>query len=183
MDIVIKEMVNGDQNKFANLDDSFVIDSALELFVQNQKVSYTVKGLPSYTKSYQDDPTEEMSDKDYLAYIDDPNKIIFLAFVESGLAGKVMVKRNWNEFAYIEDLQVDSRYRRHGVGRMLVEKVKQWALDRSLSGIMLETQNTNVRACKFYESLGFVIGGFDFCLYKAVQQVEETAIYWYLLFD
>lgn len=149
----------------------------------DQKVSYTIKKIPCYTKSYQDDPTEDISNQDDWSYMNNPDQAIFLAFVKNELAGKVVVRRNWNAFASIEDIHVDRSYRRLGVGRRLVEKAKQWVMDQDLAGIMLETQNTNVRACKFYESLGFVIGGFDFCVYKGIQSTEETAIYWYLLFD
>ncbi len=48
---------------------------------------------------------------------------------------------------------------------------------------MLETQDNNVGACKFYESCGFQLKGFDTSLYKAIDQVKnEIALYWYLLF-
>lgn len=54
--------------------------------------------------------------------------------------------------------------------------------DGGMAGIMLETQNNNVRACKFYESCGFVIGGFDSYFYKGLDnESDEIAIYWYLL--
>lgn len=183
MDILIREMMNGDQNKCADLDASFIVDSALVLSVKDQKVSYTVEAVSSYRKSYQDDPSEEITSNDYMSYINNPNQIIFLAFAGNHLIGQVKVKRNWNEYAHLEDLHVDSRYRRHGVGRKLIAKVKKWALYKGIPGLMLETQNTNVRACKFYESLGFVIGGFDFYVYKNVQPIDETAIYWYLMLD
>ena len=43
-----------------------------------------------------------------------------------------------------------------------------------MPGIMLETQNNNVAACKFYEKCGFVIGGFDFLGYKGwIRQVMK----------
>ena len=54
---------------------------------------------------------------------------------------------------------------------------------RQHAGIMLETQNNNVAACKFYEKCGFVIGGFDFLVYKGLDiENDEVAIYWYLYF-
>lgn len=35
-------------------------------------------------------------------------------------------------------------------------------------------------ACLFYESCGFVIGGFDARLYKNIEKIsDEIAIYWY----
>lgn len=97
--------------------------------------------------------------------------------------GQVVVKRNWNDYAYIEDIKVDKRFRRYGIGRKLIEQVKCWAKDRGMPGIMLETQNNNVSACKFYESCGFFIGGFDMCVYKGMHKhTDEIAVYWYFIF-
>jgi ribosomal protein S18 acetylase RimI-like enzyme len=55
---------------------------------------------------------------------------------------------------YIEDIKVDLNFRRYGIGKKLMEYAKHWAIRRGLLGMMLETQNTNVRACQFYESCG-----------------------------
>jgi ribosomal protein S18 acetylase RimI-like enzyme len=55
---------------------------------------------------------------------------------------------------------------------------------RGLPGIMLETQNNNIGACKFYERCGFQLGEFDKFLYKGLEEeMTETAMYWYLLLD
>ncbi|MNC51321.1 Acetyltransferase (GNAT) family protein [compost metagenome] len=68
--------------------------------------------------------------------------------------------------------------------RQLMEQAKRWALERELPGVMLETQSINVRACRFYESRGFVIGGFDQYVYKGIPVVSgEAAVYWYLHFE
>ena len=61
-------------------------------------------------------------------------------------------------------------------------QAKQWARERNLAGIMLETQNNNVSACKFYERCGFRLEGFDQYLYKGVNlETDEIALYWYLI--
>jgi ribosomal protein S18 acetylase RimI-like enzyme len=181
MDIFIREMRNGDQNKSMNVDESFIVDSALVLSAKGQEISYTIKEIPSYRKSYIND--EDITE-DYFTYIDNQNKVIYLAFIEDQVVGQIILKRNWNEYAYVEELKVDARFRRHGIGRRLIEQAKQWAQSQKMPGMMLETQNNNVRACKFYESCGFVIGGFDFCVYKGIdKQNDETAIYWYLMFE
>ena len=59
---------------------------------------------------------------------------------------------------------------------------KKWSQEKKLKGIMLETQNTNVGACKFFEKCDFVLGGFDKYLYQGLQKgTEEIALYWYYL--
>jgi ribosomal protein S18 acetylase RimI-like enzyme len=184
MDIFIREMKKRDLNKSMNMDASFIVDSALVLSVTGQEISYTVKEVPSYRKNYIGEPYEEMSNEDYSTYIDSQHKIIYLAFVGSQVVGQIILKRNWNQYAYVEELKVDVLFRMHGIGRKLIEQAKQWAQFHKMPGIMLETQNNNVRACKFYESCGFVIGGFDFCVYKGIdKQNDESAIYWYLVFE
>jgi ribosomal protein S18 acetylase RimI-like enzyme len=63
-------------------------------------------------------------------------------------------------------------------------QAKQWTRERNLAGIMLETQNNNVSACKFYENCGFRLEGFDKYLYKSInRETDEVALYWYLLFE
>ena len=47
----------------------------------------------------------------------------------------------------------------------------------------LETQNINVAACRLYASCGFVLAGFDGCLYRGVMPgTRENALFWYLVF-
>jgi ribosomal protein S18 acetylase RimI-like enzyme len=69
------------------------------------------------------------------------------------------------------------------VGRALLQHVIQWAKSRQLPGVMLETQNNNVAACRLYESCGFQLGGFDRCLYLGLNPgTDEIALYWYFCF-
>ncbi|MEC2478972.1 streptothricin N-acetyltransferase SatA, partial [Bacillus cereus] len=99
------------------------------------------------------------------------------------IIGLMVLKKNWNHYAYIEDITVDKKYRTLGVGKRLVDQAKQWAKKGNMPGIMLETQNNNVAACKFYEKCGFVIGGCDFLVYKGLGiENDEVEIYWYLHF-
>ena len=39
----------------------------------------------------------------------------------------MVLKKNWNHYAYIEDITVDKKYRTLGVGKRLVDQAKQWA--------------------------------------------------------
>jgi ribosomal protein S18 acetylase RimI-like enzyme len=83
---------------------------------------------------------------------------------------------------YIEDIRVDPDFRRHGIGKLLIDTAIHWAKKMFTHGIMLETQNTNVQACLFYRKCGFVLGGFDYLIYKGVEREEdEIAVFWYYL--
>ncbi|SDY88574.1 MULTISPECIES: GNAT family N-acetyltransferase [unclassified Bacillus (in: firmicutes)] len=184
MDIVIRKLELEDLNEFPEIDDSFTVDSKLVLSLGaiNQQIEYTVQEIPSYEKNYSDD-IYKGDEIDYSEYVNNPDQIIFLAVMNHQIIGMIILKRNWNGFAYVEDITVDKQFRQLGVGRKLIERAKQWAQACEMPGIMLETQCNNVRACNFYESCGFVIGGFDFLVYKGInEQSDEVAIYWYLRF-
>ncbi|EEM10803.1 MULTISPECIES: GNAT family N-acetyltransferase [Bacillus] len=187
MDIFIRKLEIKDLNKIPEIDDSFTVDSKLVLSLEakNQRIEYTVREIPSYEKTYSEDiyKEDQENDLDYSEYVNNLDKIIYLAFMNHQIIGMIILKRNWNSFAYVEDIKVDKQFRQRGVGRKLIEQAKHWAQACEMPGIMLETQSNNVRACKFYENCGFVIGGFDFLVYKGIhEQNDEVAIYWYLRF-
>jgi ribosomal protein S18 acetylase RimI-like enzyme len=155
----------------------FIIDAKLVLQVENDKIGYTIMEVPGTKKLYGKDNI------DYTTYIDNPEKVIFLGYVEGQIAGQIILRKNWNRYAYIEDIVVDVKFRRQGIGKGLISETKRWAQERNLAGIMLETQDNNVRACKFYESCGFQLRGFDTYLYKGINSdSDEVGLYWYLFF-
>jgi len=71
----------------------------------------------------------------------------------------------WNSRAILHHLYIDAAQRKQGVGKRLVAEVVQWAATTPARCLWLETQNTNVPAIEFYESLGFSLCGFDTTLY------------------
>ena len=158
-------------------DGVFTINSKLCLEAENDVIRYTVVSIPGRQKRY---APEEIN---YGSYLTNPDKTIFLAYVDGQLAGQIILRKNWNHYAYIEDIAVDVHFRNGGVGRALMNEAIQWAKAGQLPGIMLETQNNNVQACHFYEHCGFKLGGFDTNLYKGINEnTEEIALYWYLIF-
>ncbi|MFM9281170.1 GNAT family N-acetyltransferase [Paenibacillus jiagnxiensis] len=181
MDILIRELAAGDEDRGININDSFIVNSALVLSMTGQQIEYTVKEIPAYEKSYDNDQFAE--ETDYSEYIGNPDQICYLALAENRVVGQILLQRNWNKYAYVADIKVDTHYRGYGIGRKLIEQAKSWAKECGMPGIMLETQSNNVQACKFYESCGFVIGGFDSYVYRALDKPsDEIALYWYLVF-
>lgn len=184
MNISIEELTNLQQLPEQLIDDSFRIDSVLVITGTDQGIQYEVKPVPSYTKSYSEQQEDDADDIDYSTYIDHPDQKIFIAYAGNRVAGLIVLKRNWNHYGYIEDIKVDRQFRRYGIGRQLIDKAKSWAKSGGMPGLMLETQNNNVQACRFYESCGFVLGGFDSFVYKGFNKnKDEVALYWYFLFE
>lgn len=156
---------------------SFPVHSKLVLSAGEGRIGYTIQDVPPYTKQY------GMEAFDPNSYLDDPDKVILFAYVDEELAGQIRIRKSWNGYAYIDDIAVDKDYRRQGVGRRLIQSAIAWAKEKGFPGIMLETQDNNVPACKLYEACGFVLGGFDLYAYRNSPEVkDEVALYWYLIF-
>ena len=178
MNIRIEE-VNGKNIKDVNKADGlFIIDSKLNLNLIDNEISYTIEKTEVSEKRYGE------WEEDYKSYIDNDHKTIYLAYIDKRVVGQIVLKKNWNNYAFIEDIRVDLNHRKASIGKMLICFAKDWAAAKNLPGIMLETQNNNVRACRFYESCGFKIGGFDKMLYKGINnENDEIAIYYYYIFN
>lgn len=177
MEIGIRKIDLYNQEDFGRCDNSSTVNSKLLLNAEDGRISYTIVDVLPYRKSYGVQRT------DYAEYADSSHHNICFAYVNDELAGQTHVQESWNKYAYISDLVVDTKYRRQGVGRALIENNIQWAKERGLPGLMLETQNNNVPACQLYESCGFELRGFDTHLYKGLDpNTDEIALYWYLIF-
>jgi ribosomal protein S18 acetylase RimI-like enzyme len=142
-------------------------------------------GVWSYEEELYDTPTEIRfpDDKlDWSAYIDSSEKIVLLAFHEDACIGQIRLVKDWNRFAYIENIAVKKDFRKSGVGHLLLEAAETWAKEQSLIGLSLEAQNDNLIACRFYVKEGFVLGGVDTLKQSANSNIDLT-LYWYKLFE
>ena len=176
-EIVIQRLTAANQADLNRCDNAFTVEAELCLAAEDGRISYTVQPVTPYEKRY----GPEVHDAQ--AYTSKPDHAAWLAYVDGQLAGQILVHENWNRLALIWDIAVDPPFRRLGAGRRLIGQAVGWARGRGLPGVMLETQNINVAACRLYESCGFVLGGFDACLYRGVMPgTREIALFWYLLF-
>ena len=116
------------------------------------------------------------------AYIDSPEQIIYFYYDENACIGQIEIKKNWNKYALIRDISVSQSSRGKGVGSALIHKAIEWAKQKNLGGLMLETQDTNVLACRFYQKLGFQIGAVDTMVYANFNNNDEKAVFWYMKF-
>ncbi|WP_407952328.1 GNAT family N-acetyltransferase [Enterococcus faecium] len=94
--------------------------------------------------------------------------------------GKI-IPRYENE-NWIEDIAVCKDFRGQGIGSALINISIEWAKHKNLHGLMLETQDNNLIACKFYHNCGFKIGSVDTMLYANFENNFEKAVFWYLRF-
>jgi ribosomal protein S18 acetylase RimI-like enzyme len=98
------------------------------------------------------------------AILADQNAALFVAEHEGQIIGVVHVSIQASpdipivvprRYAVIVDLVVAKRSRRFGIGRSLVERAQQWAVDRQATGIELTVWEFNEEAIAFYERLGY----------------------------
>jgi len=86
------------------------------------------------------------------------------------------------KFASIDRLIVLESSRGKGIGTALLNKAKEWALQKGMKGFTLETQDVNLLACRFYLKNGFEIGAVDTLLYSNSKYKDEDAVFFYLKF-
>jgi streptothricin acetyltransferase len=134
-------------------------------------------------KPYRDDYYQDFTPEEcqwYLSLL--PKGGCFGAYQNGRLIGFAMGETLPDErMLRVWEFHVLAEFRRMGVGRALMERVIVKARGDQLAMIMLETQNTNVKAIRFYRSLGFSIESIDlspphYSLSEG-QEVRQAAFY------
>ena len=82
-----------------------------------------------------------------------------------------------DDLALLWDIRVAPGARRRGVGTALLAAGESWARTRGANVLKVETQNTNVPACRFYASHGFVLGALHRGAYPDLP--NEIQFLWY----
>jgi GNAT superfamily N-acetyltransferase len=88
----------------------------------------------------------------------------------------LVISGNPEESAVLWDLRVDSGFRHIGVGSRLLACAINWARARFCCRLEIETQNTNVPACKFYARHGCDLVAIDRSAYGNV--CNEVRLLW-----
>lgn len=84
----------------------------------------------------------------------------------SAIAGFISaVVEEWNQSASIHNFAVAPAYRRKGIGSALMRTVLDWAHQKKLRVVMLDTSTKNYPAICFYQKHGFTFCGFNDQLY------------------
>ena len=118
-------------------------------------------------------------DEDYLGFIKAKDKIVYLYYEKSNCIGQIILTKNWNENTFVQDICVKKDYRKKGIGHKLMDQAIGWTKEKNLRGIMLETQDVNLAACRFYKKYGFILGGVDTMLYANFENSDQKALFWY----
>ncbi|MCL4393572.1 MAG: GNAT family N-acetyltransferase [Chloroflexi bacterium] len=91
--------------------------------------------------------------------------VLFVAD-EGGIKGFIDVSATgWNQMAYVNNLAVAPGFRRKGVGTRLMRAALDWARQKKLRAVMLDTSTKDYPAICFYQKHGFAFCGFNDQLY------------------
>lgn len=74
-------------------------------------------------------------------------------------------RRDWNNTLWLHEFHIAAGYQRRGLGRRLMDALAERAGAAGLRAIVLETQNTNVPAIRFYRRVGFTLDGVNVSYY------------------
>lgn len=96
--------------------------------------------------------------------IDGTNGDIFVAEIDNMIIGFIHIEQDKtpsfpsvveHKFACIVDFYVMSEYRKHGVGKSLLEKAKEWSINRGLEYLELFVLENNEIGKSFYKKENF----------------------------
>ena len=111
---------------------------------------------------------------------------VFLARADDELLGGAVVAfdtpavemlEGRDDLAVLWDIRVGTPHRGRGIGTALFDSASRWALGRGARVLKIETQNTNVPACRFYAARGCVLGSIDRFAYPSLP--HEAQLLWY----
>ena len=83
------------------------------------------------------------------------------------------------DIACIWDIRVDKAHRGKGIGTQLFSAVSSLSRIRKAALLKVETQNTNVPACRFYQARGMTLGAVNRYAYGS-EDNSEVQLYYYL---
>lgn len=100
----------------------------------------------------------------YLGLVADENVALFVSEVGEKLVGfvhaiirdtpamSIFVPRR---YAIVDSIVVKSGFQNQGIGKILMDKMQEWAIARSAASIELNVYEFNETAISFYERLGY----------------------------
>lgn len=102
---------------------------------------------------------EEVFVQERLEKLDPTREVVLAAELDGAVAGYVHAEiyalLYWKPMVNILGLAVSSVYRRKGVGKALMICVEEWAKERGIKEIRLNSGGTRKEAHEFYRAIGF----------------------------
>ena len=97
--------------------------------------------------------------KTRISQMDEARQAVFVAIFDGQIAGFIHVERYntlyFETMANILGLAVSTKFRKHGIGKALVEKAEDWANENDIALMRLNSGATRSGAHEFYRHLGY----------------------------
>lgn len=131
--------------------------------------TYTTEEFPPSVRSEMVFPEEEYD-------LDAADFFYTGAFDGDTCVGLAVWQRDIFRYLYLYDLKVTGAYRRHGVGKLLIDAGMEIARGQGLIGVYTIVQDNNLAAARFYLKSGFAIGGLNTRIYDGTSQADKHDI-------
>ena len=141
---------------------------------ENEKWSYRTEYFDSQDVSEMCFPDENY---DYMEMCG--HSVFIGAYDGDTCIGLAIMQDAMFRYMYLYDLKINRKYRRQGVGSLLIARAEEVALEKGYRGIYTQGQDNNLSACLFYIRSGFRIGGLDTDVYKGTSQEGKADILFY----
>lgn len=107
---------------------------------------------------------EKLTEKEF----EDPRIMYLLALDGDRMIGIAILSLpvGIDKSAFLGELFIEGEYRRHGVGRLLLERAMNIAKKRGFENFELTVARSNKQAEKFYKNLGFQIKKREYLLLR-----------------
>ena len=194
MEIAVQSVNEELLKQFSGIDPSAEVNSVLDIeLVQNGLggIRLREKELDRPLLKYAEETPEEVMG--WPAEFDTSGWALVMAYVEKNPVGglavachnpeiiNIRILHGLDDLAVVWDIRVHPDYRRQGIGTELIKAAAEWARNKGYTQLSLETQNTNLPACKFYIKQGFRLGGINrYAYYHHPAYAHEVMLEWYL---
>ena len=176
-------------SRYSEVPISFLVESVFRVEPKEKGLAgielHEEKVAHPYVKDY--DAFRGEGPTRWLKRFDMSNWGIFMAFIEERHVGGAIVAPGRyvgdldKRFAQLFDIRIHPDMRRRGIGTGLFRYVADWAQQHECRLLKIETQNTNVPACRFYAGQGCELGHIERYAYMGYPEIEhETRLVWYL---
>jgi len=189
MSVEIRQVGTDALPRYSEIPISFQVESIFRIETRESGLAgielHEEKVINPYIKDY--DAVRGEGPTRWLKRFDMSNWGIFMAFEEGRHVGGTIVAPGAyigdldKEFAQLFDIRVHPEVRRRGIGTRLLQHTADWVRHLKCKYLKIETQNTNVPACRFYARQGCELGNIDRYAYTAYpESVHEIRLVWYL---
>ena len=138
-----------------------------------------VKDLAKYERATEYEKEFDISTWHFFMAFDDDKPVGALTL--AGPTPNLYMLGGMKDACVLWDIRVDDKYKHQGIGQKLFDQVKKVAIADGYKKMIIESQNINVAACRFYRKQGAVIAKIDTNAYCSEPGLEnEVQLIWTL---